>query len=94
MLGNPLPTSYLTVRLLVITPVAVEKLTSKKSAKIKTRQEALQTIFLSRLDIFSLPIFECFQKKGLFQQPRLFSPIVRYNPALEFALVVCLAVLV
>jgi hypothetical protein len=29
-----------------ITGVAVEKLPSEKSAKIKTRQEALQTIFL------------------------------------------------
>jgi hypothetical protein len=28
-----------------VTGVAVEKLASEKSAKIKTRQEALQTIF-------------------------------------------------
>jgi hypothetical protein len=33
------------VRLLVVIAVAVEKLASEKSAKIKTRQEALQTIF-------------------------------------------------
>ena len=50
-------------------PVAVEKLASKKSAKIKTRQGAPQTIFSSRLDIFSLSIFGYFEKKGLFQQP-------------------------
>jgi hypothetical protein len=50
--------------------VAVEKLASEKSAKIKTRQEAPQTIFSSRLDIFYLRIFAYFEKKGLFQQPR------------------------
>ena len=55
---------------LVITPVAVEKLASEKSAKIKTRQEAPQTIFSSRLDIFHLPISAYFEKKGLFQQPQ------------------------
>jgi hypothetical protein len=32
--------------------VPVEKLASEKSAKIKTRQEALQTIFFDDLDIF------------------------------------------
>jgi hypothetical protein len=90
--------------------VAVEKLASEKSAKIKTYQEALQTIFFDDLDIFyprisicfgknSLPRnqqklkrarklykrfssttrhflsrdFDLFKKKGIFQQPRLFS---------------------
>ena len=33
-------------------PVAVEKLTSSKSAEIRSRQDALQTIFSGRLDIF------------------------------------------
>ena len=61
---------------LVITPVAVEKLASEKSAKIKTRQEAPQTIFSSRLDIFHLPISAYFEKKGLFQQPRDLSPAI------------------
>jgi hypothetical protein len=42
----------LDVRLLVIMPVPVEKLASEKSAKIKMRQEALQTIFFDDLDIF------------------------------------------
>jgi hypothetical protein len=59
--------------------VAVEKLASKKSAKIKTRQEAPQTIFSSRLDIFSLSIFGYFEKKGLFQQPPLFATVIRGN---------------
>jgi hypothetical protein len=53
--------------------VAVEKLASDKSAKIKTRQEAPQTIFSDRLDIFYLPISADLVKKGLFQQPPLLS---------------------
>jgi hypothetical protein len=72
-LRNPLITTYLTVRLLVMMPVAVEKLASEKSAKIKTRQEALQTIFFDDLDIFYPRISTCFGKKGVFQQPRLFT---------------------
>ena len=54
----------------MIRGVAVEKLASEKSAKIKTRQEAPQTIFSSRLDIFYLSIFAYFEKNGLFQQPQ------------------------
>jgi hypothetical protein len=42
---------------LVQTPVAVEKLLLSKSTKIKTRQEALQSIFSGRLDIFYPPNF-------------------------------------
>ena len=53
----------------MISGVAVEKLASEKSAKIKTRQEPPQTIFSSHLDIFYLSIFAYFKKKGLFQQP-------------------------
>jgi hypothetical protein len=49
--------------------VAVEKLASEKSAKIKTRQE----VFSSRLDIFYLSIFAYFEKKGVFQQLLLMS---------------------
>ena len=56
--------------------MAVEKLASKKSAKIKTRREAQETVFSSRLDIFSLSIFGYFEKKGLFQQPLLLSPSI------------------
>jgi hypothetical protein len=37
MLENPLITTYLILRLLVVIPVAVEKLGSQKSAKIRTR---------------------------------------------------------
>jgi hypothetical protein len=55
----------------VIIPVAVEKLPSEKSAKIKTRQEALQTISFDHLDIFYPRISTCFRKKGVFQQPPL-----------------------
>jgi hypothetical protein len=61
---------------MLINPVAVEKLASEKSAKNKTRQEAPQTIFSSRLDIFYLPIFAYFEKKGLFQQPLLLPPAI------------------
>jgi hypothetical protein len=57
--------------------VAVEKLFSTKFAKIKLRQEALQSIFSGRLDIFYPPNFGCFEKNGLFQQPRLISPTTR-----------------
>jgi hypothetical protein len=60
---------------MLINPVAVEKLASEKSAKIKTRQEAPQTIFPGRLDIFYLPISTDFEKKGLSQQPRLLSTV-------------------
>jgi hypothetical protein len=72
---NPLPTSNLRVRLVVVRPVAVEKLASEKSAKIKTRQEALQTIFFDDLDIFYPRISTCFGEKGVFQQPRLLSTV-------------------
>jgi hypothetical protein len=57
-------------------PVAVEKLASEKSAKIKTRQEALQGIYFDHLDIFYLPISANFEKKGVFQQPLRLSPAI------------------
>jgi hypothetical protein len=50
--------------------VAVEKLSRRKFAETASRQEALQTIFRSRLDIFHHPIFDFFQKNRLFQQPQ------------------------
>jgi hypothetical protein len=50
--------------------VAVEKLAHSEFAKIKTRQQALQTIFSGLLDIFYHPVFDFFQKNRLFQQPR------------------------
>jgi hypothetical protein len=54
----------------VIIPVAVEKLAHSEIAKIGSRQEALQTIFPSLLDIFYHPIFDFFQKNRVFQQPQ------------------------
>jgi hypothetical protein len=77
MLRNPLITTYLTVRLLVMMPVAVEKLAPEKSAKIKTRQEALQSIFFDHLDIFYPGISTSLRKKGSFQQSRLLSTSIR-----------------
>ena len=55
--------------------MAVEKLLSVKFAKIKLRQDALQTILSIFLDIFYPPNFRCFEENGLFQHPRLFSPV-------------------
>jgi hypothetical protein len=57
-------------------PVAVEKLACEKSAKIRTRQEALQTILFDHLDIFYPTILSCFRKKGVFQQPRLLPTVI------------------
>jgi hypothetical protein len=80
MLRNPLITTYLRMRLLVIMPVAVEKLAPEKSAKIKPRQEALQTIFFDHLDISYPGISTCLRKKGGFQQSRLFSTSIPSAP--------------
>jgi hypothetical protein len=54
--------------------VAVEKLSSGKCSEKTLRQDALQTTFSVRVDIFYPPNFGCFEKNGLFQQPRLISP--------------------
>jgi hypothetical protein len=86
VLGNPLTTSYLRVRLLVIIPVAVEKLASEKSEKMRTRQEALQAIFFDHLDIFYPTILSCFRKKGVFQQPPLFSTVILPTAGLSIPL--------
>ena len=53
--------------------VAVEKLLRAKFAKIKLPQDALQTTFSIFLDIFYPPNFRCFEKNGVFQQPRLIT---------------------
>jgi hypothetical protein len=50
--------------------VAVEKLLPPKFAKLKSRQEALQTTFSVFLDIFYPPTFLYFDENGLFQQPQ------------------------
>jgi hypothetical protein len=60
------------------TGVAVEKLASEKSAKIKTRQEALKASFFDHLDIFYPRISTCFRKKGVFQQPQALPPSISY----------------
>jgi hypothetical protein len=49
--------------------VAVEKLVAAKFAKIKSRQDALQTTFSFFLDIFYLPNLAVWDEKGVFQQP-------------------------
>ena len=63
----------------MINPVAVEKLAHSEFAKIRSRQEALQTISPSFLDIFFYhPFFEIFLKTRVFQQPPLLStPILQ-----------------
>ena len=57
--------------------VAVEKLFSTKFAKIKLRQEALQSIFSGRLDIFYPPILAVWDEKRVFQQPLAIALIDR-----------------
>ena len=55
--------------------MAIEKLAHSELAKIGSRQEALQTIFLDLLDIFYPPIFGFVQKNRLFQQPQALSQL-------------------
>jgi hypothetical protein len=62
---------------MLINRVGVEKLSHRKFAEIASRQEALQTISPSRLDIFHHPIFHFFQKNRLFQQPQALSQVSR-----------------
>jgi len=62
---------------MLINLVAVEKLAHSEFEKIGSRQEALQTISPSLLDIFYHPIFDFFQKNRLFQQPPLFATSIR-----------------
>ena len=57
--------------------VAVEKLAQREFSEIASRQEALQTIFPSLLDIFYHPIFDFSQENRLFQQPQAFSQVTR-----------------
>jgi hypothetical protein len=53
--------------------VAVEKLVAPKFAKIKSRQDALQTTFSLFLDIFYPPNLAVWDEKGVFQQPLAIS---------------------
>jgi hypothetical protein len=64
--------------------VAVEKLFPAKFAKIKSLQDAPRTTFSVFLDIFYPPNFGCFEKKGLFQQPRLITSTVIAVRAISF----------
>jgi hypothetical protein len=57
----------------VITGVPVEKLASEKSAKIKTRQEALRTIFFDDLDIFYPRISTYFGEREFFNSQRVYQ---------------------
>jgi hypothetical protein len=57
--------------------VAVEKLNLSKLAEKTLRQEALQTTIFVLVDIFYPPNSGCFDKTGVFQQPRLFSTVIR-----------------
>jgi len=50
---------------------------SPKSTKIKSRQEALQSIFSGRLDIFCLPNFGCWALKASFSTA---TPVYTQNP--------------
>src|ERR1700730_1406284 len=62
------------------TGVGVEKLFPAKVAKIKSRQEALQTTFSVFLDIFYPPIFSYFEENGVFQHPRLVTTVTSELP--------------
>jgi hypothetical protein len=63
--------------------VGVEKLARHEFAEIASRQEALQTIFPSLLDIFYHPIFDFFQKNRLFQQPQDFSTSIQISTVID-----------
>ncbi len=54
--------------------MAVEKLVASKFAKIGSRQDALQTTFSVFVDIFYPLNSAVLDEKGVFQQPRDFSP--------------------
>jgi hypothetical protein len=55
---------------LTLSGVGVEKLFPAKFAKIKSRQDALQTTLSVLLNIFYPPNFGYFEENGVFQQPQ------------------------
>jgi hypothetical protein len=63
--------------------VAVEKLLPAKFAKLKSRQEALQTTSSVFLDVFYPPNFGCFEENGLFQHPRLITAGIEFMPSAD-----------
>ena len=66
---NPNPALQASFLSIVDTGVGVEKLLPAKLAKLKSRQDALQTIFSARLDIFCPPDFGCLGREGSFSTP-------------------------
>jgi hypothetical protein len=55
----------------------------RKLARIKLRQDALQTTFSVFLDIFYPPNFGYFEENGLFQHPRLITSIQPLTPTCQ-----------
>jgi hypothetical protein len=72
--GGLLPDYGLTESQLSQSGVAVEKLPTK-FAKIKLRQDALQTTFSTFLDNFYPPNPRCFEGNGVFQHPQALSQL-------------------
>jgi hypothetical protein len=70
-----LPTPEKSEFQLLITGVAVEKLTLWKRSEISSHQDALQATFLTLVDIFYPQICGCFLRKRLFQHPQADSLI-------------------
>jgi hypothetical protein len=62
---------------IVKSPVAVEKLLPVKFAKIKLRQDALETTFLIFWTLCIPQILAVWEETGLFQHPRLFATVGR-----------------
>ena len=62
--------------------MAVEKLVAPKFAKIKSRQDALQTTFSVFLDIFYPLNLAVLDEKGVFRQP---LPISLIDPSVQSA---------
>jgi hypothetical protein len=70
----------------VLWPGAVEKLLPAKFAKIKTRQDALQTTFSVFLDIFYPPILAVFRKMGFFNSHACLRQLSNLLPSPSFIL--------
>ena len=65
--------------------VGVEKLLPAKLAKIRSCQDALQTILSGRRDIFYTLILAVWDEERVFQQPRLFTTTIgRWPVAVGF----------
>lgn len=65
----------------MLTPVGVEIVILTKFAKIKLRQEALQSIFSGRLDIFYPPNFGSLRRKSSFNSHGCFQQLFNYRAA-------------